>query len=105
MVLTTRLLLGVSLWRNVAAQTKAPPPNLDLEAAKDDADLTELGDRNNNGTLSWYFGEERASKHASEADTPVYVEKLRIWIGEARSSIGRDKRLSRWNDGLQSTNQ
>lgn len=101
MVLATRLLLGVSLWRHVAAQTK-PPPTLDLDAAKDDPELTELTDRNNNGTLSWYFGEERASKHAPEGRSPMYAEKPRIWIVEARRSIGRNKGFSRWNDGLQS---
>jgi hypothetical protein len=61
MVLADRLLLGAFLWRHVAAQTKAPPPTIDLDP-NDDPDLKELNERNNNGTLSWYFGEERASK-------------------------------------------
>jgi hypothetical protein len=60
MLISTRLLLGAFIWRHVAAQTK-PPPTVDLDP-NDDPDLKELSERNNNGTLSWYFGEERASR-------------------------------------------
>jgi hypothetical protein len=72
MVLSARLLLGAFLWRNVAAQSKAPPPTLNLDP-NDDPDLKEMTERNNNGTLSWYFGEERASVY--EPDFPSQYAK------------------------------